>query len=159
MLLRRAVPEDLPYIVEVEKKYADLGFISTDDLQVHGRRLTDPNCLYWVVESGNQSAGYVILCGLRLESRSIELKRIVIAEPGRGMGRQVLQAVMSEAFNNLGAHRLWLDTFDDNLRAQHVYSALGFVQEGMLRECVRYRKQYRSLILMSMLESEYRSKR
>jgi RimJ/RimL family protein N-acetyltransferase len=54
---------------------------------------------------------------------------------------------------------VWLDVFEDNFRAQHGYRSLGFVEEGMLRECVHHDGRYRSLILMGMLESEYRSKR
>jgi RimJ/RimL family protein N-acetyltransferase len=159
MKLRRAVPEDLPYILRVEKQYSELGFVGPDDFETHQRRLCDPDCLYWLVESEGRPAGYVILRGLASPNRSIELKRIIIAEPGRGLGKQVMGAILAEVFDTVSAHRLWLDVFEDNLRAQHVYRSVGFVQEGMLRECVRYRDRYRSLILMSMLESEYRAKR
>jgi RimJ/RimL family protein N-acetyltransferase len=159
MKLRRAVPEDLPYILRLEKHYNELGFIGADSLETHQRRFADPDCLYWVVESNGQPAGYAVLRGLASPNRSVELKRIAIAEPGQGLGRRVLAAIIAEAFENLSAHRLWLDVFDHNLRAQHVYRSLGFVQEGVLRECVHYNGIYRSLVLMSILEFEYRARR
>ena len=111
------------------------------------------------VESDERPAGFAILRGLTLPNRSIELKRNVIAEPGRGLGKQAMAAILAEMFGHLSAHRVWLDAFEDNLRAQHVYRSLGFVKEGMVRECVYHEGRYRSLILMSMLESEYRSRR
>ena len=57
--------------------------------------------------------------------------RIVISEPGQGLGRMVLRAIMSKVFDELGAHRLWLDVFEYNARARHVYRSLGFVEESV----------------------------
>jgi len=108
-----------------------------------------------MVEHKGERAGYVILRGLRSANRCLELKRIVIAEPGRGLGRQVLRAIIDKAFGELAAHRLWLDVYDDNHRARHLYRSLGFVEEGTLRDCIRCEGRYRSLVVMSMLESEY----
>jgi RimJ/RimL family protein N-acetyltransferase len=86
------------------------------------------------------------------------LQRIAVAEPSRGLGTEVLHAAMDKAFREFGAHRLWLDTYSDNTRAQHVYRSAGFSQEGMLRECKKWGDEYRSLMLMSILESEYKAR-
>ena len=114
MRLRRGVPEDLAFILPLEAKYRELGFLGGDPPEVHQRRISDPDAQYWIVESDDRPAGYVILRGLALPSGSIELKRIAIAEPERGLGRRVLAAIFQEAFDKLGAHRLWLDVFDRN---------------------------------------------
>jgi len=156
MTLRSASPEDLRFIVALEQQFCELGFTGADDLQTHERRLADPDCMYLVVESGGVPAGYVILRGLRSANDCVELKRIVIAEPGRGLGRQVMEAVPRKVFCDFSAHRLWLDVFEHNARARHVYRSVGFVEEGTLRECVKHRGQYSSLVLMSILEHEYR---
>jgi RimJ/RimL family protein N-acetyltransferase len=70
----------------------------------------------------------------------------------------VLHAVIQKAFREFAAHRLWLDVFDDNARARHLYQSLGFVEEGVLRECIRWPDRFRSLVVMSMLEQEYRAR-
>ena len=158
MNLRPASPDDLPYIVQLEGKFRDLGFIGGDDLATHERQISDPDCAYFVVHTEDGPAGSVILRGLHSKNKSVELKRIVIAEPGQGLGRKVLAEIMRKAFCEHSAHRLWLDTFEDNTRARHVYRSLGFVEEGMLRECVKYEARYRSLVLMSILEHEYRAR-
>ena len=80
----------------------------------------------------------------------------MIAEPGQGVGRRALQAVIQKVFRELRAHRLWLDVFEDNNRARHVYRYLGFVEEGTLRECIKRGEAYRSLVVMSLLETELR---
>ena len=156
-MLRQALVEDIPYIQLLEKKFSDLEQVGTDSSETHQRQLSDPDCAYWIVESEGRPAGFVILRGLASENRCIELKRIVIADPGRGLGRRVLLEIIRRSFTELSAHRLWLDVYEDNSRARHVYRSVGFVEEGMLRECIRRGEQYRSLVLMSILENEYRA--
>ena len=158
MTLRRAVVEDLPYIVDLERTFRELGYLGGDEIRLHERRIGDPDCWYCIVETEGRRGGYVILRGLTSQNGSLELKRIAIAEPGQGLGKLVLEAVLERVFCELSAHRLWLDVFTDNSRARHVYRSVGFVEEGVLRECVRWGGEYRSLVLMSMLESEYRGR-
>ena len=156
MTLRRATLDDLPFLLDLEQRFRDLGFVGGDDAHTHARQVADPDCLYWIVEEKSERAGYVVLRSLKSINRCLELKRIVIAEPERGLGRIVLRAIMDKAFSELSAHRLWLDVYDDNHRARHVYRSLGFIEEGMLRECIQCGGQFRSLVVMSILESEYR---
>jgi|SRR5579862_6686758 len=154
MTIRSAAATDLPFILQQEQKFRDLGFVGGDDAQAHQRQLADPDCLYLLIEAHGSPAGYVILRGLASANGSVELKRIVIADPGKGVGRQALQAVIAKVFREFRAHRLWLDVFEDNHRARHVYRSVGFVEEGVLRECIKGGESYRSLVVMSMLESE-----
>ena len=61
------------------------------------------------------------------------------------------------AFRDLGAHRFWLDVKSANVRALTLYRSEGFVEEGRLRESVRNGAGWDSLIVMSLLEPEYRA--
>ena len=158
MILRPAVPDDLPYVLSVETPYKEMGFLGGDDIATHRQRLADPDCWYAIVETETGSAGYAFLTGLSSVNRSVELRRIAIAEPNRGLGRLVLSALMQKAFEEFSVHRLWLTVFPDNLRAYHLYKSIGFVEEGTLRECIKRGDSYRSLIVMSVLETEYRQR-
>jgi diamine N-acetyltransferase len=158
MTLRRGTVEDLSYILGLERTFRELGFVGGDDITVHQRRLADPDCWYCIVETESRRAGYAILRGLTSVNGSVELKRIAISEPGRGLGRRLLEAILKKAFDEFSAHRIWLDVFTENSRARHVYRSVGFVEEGVLRECVKHGDTYRSLVLMSMLESEYQGR-
>jgi RimJ/RimL family protein N-acetyltransferase len=156
MIFRQASPGDLPYILGLEQKFREMRLLGGNDPATHQRQLSNPDCLYWIVENDARPAGFVILRDIHSKDRNVELLRIVVAEPGRGLGTEVLRAVMDKVFREFGAHRLWLDTYSDNSRAQHVYRSVGFSQEGVLRECKKWGDEYRSLVLMSILESEYR---
>lgn len=61
------------------------------------------------------------------------------------------------AFGSLGLHRLSLDVFSFNPRAEHVYRRAGFRREGVLRDAVRDGDGYGDDILMAMLEDEWRA--
>jgi diamine N-acetyltransferase len=124
----------------------------------HVRMLGDPGAVYIVAEDQQgQIAAFAILQGLGSEHRSVELKRLVVGVPNQGTGRKLLTEVAERAFGELRAHRLFLDAFVTNDRARHVYETFGFRKEGILREAIYRDGAYHSLVLMSLLESEYRS--
>jgi diamine N-acetyltransferase len=131
MTLRRASIQDVTFIVALEQKFRGHNLVGSDDVATHERQMNDPDCQYWIVEHGDSPAGHIILRGIQSVDRSVELKRIVISEPGRGLGRIALRATISKVFDELGAHRLWLDVFEHNARARHVYRSVGFVEEGV----------------------------
>ena len=99
--------------------------------------------------------GFVLLEGVDAARGAVELRRIVIGPKGGGFGRQALRLLKQYVFDELGAHRLWLDVKDFNHRARAFYRSEGFVEEGTLRECVKSPRGYESLVVMSMLASEY----
>jgi diamine N-acetyltransferase len=101
--------------------------------------------------------GYVILRGVGEPDRSVELLRIVVAEPGRGVGRAALRLVKQLAFDEYGAHRLWLDVVPMNVGARALYASEGFAEEGVMREAARRAGGFVDLVLMSMLEREWRA--
>ena len=156
--LREAAPEDLVFVMELEAEFCRRGFVGMDEAATHRAQMADPGCRYYVIEVRGKAAGFVILRGLTSVNGCVELQRIVVAEPGGGLGRAVLHAILGKVFDDFSAHRLWLDVYDHNHRARHLYRSLGFVEEGTLRESVRRGGEYWSLVVMSMLEREYRSR-
>jgi diamine N-acetyltransferase len=160
MDLREATPADLPFIVAIEHTPEFHEYIGTWPLEEHSAAMRDPDTKYLIALDGSgDSVGYVILRGLQSEHRNIELKRVVMHAPGRGHGKQVLQLLLKKIFDEFKAHRLWLDVFETNVRAQHVYHTLGFQRDGTFRESVYRDGQYHSLFLMSLLDREYRATR
>jgi RimJ/RimL family protein N-acetyltransferase len=101
--------------------------------------------------------GFAILRGLSSPHRNIELKRFVIATPGQGTGSAVLSLVLQFVFDALGAHRLWLDVFEDNARARHVYRKAGFREDGVFREAIYRDGEFHTLVLMSILDREFKA--
>jgi RimJ/RimL family protein N-acetyltransferase len=68
------------------------------------------------------------------KSRTVELRRLALAQVGLGHGAGFLDALLVYGFETLNAGRVWLDTAETNLRAQKVYAGAGFTLEGRLRK-------------------------
>lgn len=160
MSLRPAVSADLEAIVAIERLPESQLYVGQWSEERHRRTLAGNNARYFVgVDEAGAARAFVILRGFEDGSQNIELKRIVVAQPGRGLGRQILDEIIRLVFDEWGAHRLFLDVFEDNLRARYVYESAGFSYEGTLREAAVRDGRYCSLRLMSILEEEYRARR
>jgi RimJ/RimL family protein N-acetyltransferase len=158
MLLRLATPSDIPAILALERIPFAREFVGQWSEDRHRATLASGDARYYVSEIGSgEIQAYVILRGISEDSRAIELKRIVVAVPERGLGRRLLQELQRIAFHELGAHRLFLDVFEDNARARNLYESLGFQYEGVMREAAHRDGRWCYLYLMSILESEFRA--
>lgn len=156
--LRPTTEEDLAFVLDAEGDGDSAPYVVPWPRDRHRDALLGEDSAHFVLERIEDAAavGYVILAGLAGEDASVEFKRVVVTEKGRGYGRTALRLVKKLAFEELGAHRLWLDVKEGNTRARRAYEAEGFVVEGVLRECLKVEDSFDSLVVMSMLESEYR---
>jgi len=162
--LRPTMLSDLDFVVSVEQDAQNLPFITPWERTQHEGAVRIPDFRHFIVESGSAAdrEGFVILQGCRNPHGSIELKRIVLQRRRQGLGRACVRRLKAMAFGELRAHRFWLDVKALNTPAQALYAGEGFVEEGRLRESVRVRLDgadgYDSLIVMSMLDREYRAR-
>jgi RimJ/RimL family protein N-acetyltransferase len=65
--------------------------------------------------------------------------RVALADPslyGKGYGTEVTRLVVAYALDTVGIHRLSLEVYDFNPRAQRTYEKCGFVLEGRLRDAL-----------------------
>ena len=62
---------------------------------------------------------------------------------------------MRFGFHELNLHRLYLEVFDFNEKAVHMYESLGFVTEGRRRETYFTQNAFHDVIQMSMLDHEF----
>ena len=157
--LRPTCVADLDFVLATESAYDR--FVVQWPLERHQAALSDPDQAHLIVETlaDGKAVGYLILAGRASPARCIELVRIAVTDPGRGFGRAALDATKNLVFKAWKAHRLWLDVYDSNARAKRLYEAAGFLEEGVLRECVWVSGRYESLVVMGMLEHEFASRR
>ena len=155
LTLRPTGEKDLPFVIESENQAAESRFVTSQGLDRHREYLADPDISHLIIESDGNAAGYVVLAGLIDENENIEFRRIVVTEKGQGIGRKVLRLVKELAFGELNAHRLWLDVKAFNERARHLYETEGFIVEGTIRECIKTENGRESVVLMSILRSEF----
>ena len=157
MLLRLATPADVPAIIALERTPTASEFVGQWSEERHRATLSGGDARYYVSDTEwGEIQAYAILRGIQEASRAIELKRLVVAVPERGLGRKLLKELMRITFRELGAHRLFLDVYDDNARARHLYESVGFQYEGVMREAAHRDGHWCNLRLMSILESEYK---
>ncbi len=85
---------------------------------------------------------------------------IMIGDKGcwnRGYGTDAMRVLMRLAFDKLNLHRLWLHVYDYNQRAIRSYEKCGFRREGVLREQRYWSGGYHDIVVMGIVESEYRA--
>jgi diamine N-acetyltransferase len=154
--LRKTRDDELDFVLKHENAVENRQFIRQWSLEQHRAALSNPDMLHLIIEDQNQQpVGYVILIGLLNSSKDITLQRIVVTEKAKGIGRQVIREIKRMVFEDFKAHRLHLIVRDYNERARQLYVSEGFVEEGVMRECILVDGEYKSSVMMSILEQEY----
>lgn len=158
---------DLDFVISVERDPRNRPFITPWERTQHEGAVRFPDFRHFIVETGGNDEparrdGFVILQGCRNPHGSVELKRLVLATHGSGLGRRCVRRLKLMAFRDFAAHRFWLDVKSRNARALALYASEGFVEEGRLRESVRIAAAegggWDSLVVMSLLQPEYRAR-
>ena len=155
--LRRATPDDIGYVMQVERLPGYDHFIGQFDADRHRQQLDDPAMDYFIGEDeAGSPVGFSILSGLDNRDGYLCIKRLAVAVPERGYGSRMLAAIIDHAFSTTPVHRLWLHVVKDNRRAWAVYGKAGFRDEGVLREAALMPDGTRAdLVMMSMLRPEW----
>lgn len=157
--LLRTTENDLDFVLSAEQSAENRSFVTVWAREQHLGAITSEDLSHLIIENtaDGSRVGYIILAGLADANESIEFRRIVVTEKGKGYGKEALRLVKKLAFEDLKAHRLWLDVKVHNVHARHLYESEGFVAEGVLRECVKTEVGFESLVVMSILTGEYHS--
>lgn len=153
--IRETSVADLDFVLAAENHPENAPFVAQWSSEQHISSFADKDVLHVIIESDQERVGYAILAGLKNKNKSLELKRVVIVEKGRGLGRAALELFKKLAFEERKAHRLWLDVRENNDRARHLYKSAGFIEEGLIRECILLDNKYMSHYIMAVLEQEY----
>jgi RimJ/RimL family protein N-acetyltransferase len=135
-----------PFTRDEEKAYLERLLASTQDRVFSVERATD--------------GGYVGQVGIHqihAPSRVGRLACIIASrsEMGRGFGTAAIRLVLDWAFREARLHKVWLMCFKENVRARGIYSRVGFVEEGVLREEYLHEGVYHDMVRMSLLEREW----
>jgi diamine N-acetyltransferase len=159
--LRPTMSSDLGFVLSIEQDPENLAFITPWERTQHEAAIRFPDFRHFIIEGGADldAVGFLILIGCRSQHQSLELKRMVVRAKGAGYGRAALRVAKKVAFDDLAAHRFWLDVKARNSRAKALYDGEGFVVEGQLRDAVKVESGFDSLIVMSMLRPEFNGRR
>ncbi len=159
--LRPTMQSDLEFVLSLENDPENLPFITPWERTQHEAAIRFPDFRHFIVEGGEDlaSVGFLILIGCKSQNLSLELKRMVVQAKGGGYGRAAIRVAKKVAFDDLGAHRFWLDVKTHNTRAKALYDSEGFVVEGTLREAVKTAGGFEALVVRAMLQGEFAARR
>ena len=122
----------------------------------HREEMAKASVRYFALREAGTLAGFAIVLGLDDANARAHLKRIAVAEPGRGDGARLLRGLIDSLFAETETNRLDLDVFVGNERAKKAYEAAGFLAEGVMREHHRSSDGgFRDVWLMSILRSDW----
>lgn len=155
--LRLSSDSDVEFIFELESHKENFQFITPWSKERHRLAFLNKDLVHGIIRDGDKDVGFFILSGVENPNQSIEFMRIVIGPKGSGFGRKSLKAIKAYCFEQLKTHRIWLDVKTFNHKAQNLYLSEGFVIEGTLRDCIKVEDKFESLVVMSILKTEYKN--
>ena len=167
--LRPTMLSDLAYVQSVEQDARNLPFITPWERTQHEAAVRIPDFRHFIVE-GDAGAKVGAGASAPVGEDAVARDGFVILQgcrnPNRSVGRACVRQLKRLAFDDLRAHRFWLDVKSLNTRALALYADEGFVEEGRLRESVRLgglgglgeEAGYDTLVVMSLLDREYRAR-
>lgn len=129
LYLTLAKDNDLTSIAALEEVPEVSEYIVANTLEEHQKNMQDSKLIYMKIMKDQQFMGFAIL-GLDDDGKSIELRRIAVADRCHGNGQEALRLIEKYGANTLGRTRIWLDVFSENTVAQHVYEKLGYQPYG-----------------------------
>jgi RimJ/RimL family protein N-acetyltransferase len=113
----------------------------------------DPTRIDLAIIVDGRYVGDLALTEINPDNRSAGL-RIALVEPGKGYGTEAIRMVLSRAFGELQLHRVSLEVFEYNERAIAAYRKCGFVEEGRMRDALRWDGRWYDALLMSVLSTD-----
>jgi diamine N-acetyltransferase len=153
--IERASTADLPFIMATERVEGYDRFVGRWDEARHLAALADGHYAYFLARDGVTPLGFAIVRDWASAERVTCVKRIAVASPGNGLGRQLLREVIDCIFRDTDAHRVWLGVFPENERARRAYEAVGFKAEGVARGNAFFGGIYRDELIMAILRPEW----
>lgn len=155
--------EDLPLLVKWRNEtYGEFYEypISNSKQKIWFEKYLDSGDILFIIYMNNDRIGTIGLSKIDYRNRNAEFGRFVIDSSfrGKGFGKESLNIILKYAFEHLNLHRIYLNTFEYNLKAIDLYKKSGFKQEGIKRDHIYINGRYNSLICMGILKDEFKIK-
>jgi len=139
MIPRSSAPWDGGWLTSHYKSEKDLGLaIVIKDGDVH-----IGNCGLHQIDYQNRNAEFGIMIGEK-------------EHWGHGFAPEAAKLILRYGFDELNLHRISLEVYSHNKRAQKAYEKVGFIHEGTLREAYFRNGCYYDDLIMGILDTEWR---
>lgn len=166
--LRRARVEDVeayysqnycPLDAELAKLTGSKSSFSEEEVKSFFLKALEDKERYFflILSPEDKIIGECVVNEIDWELRSANFRIAIFQVIGRnkGLGTWVTEKVRDFVFEVLNLHRLSLNVYSFNPRAEKVYLKAGFKREGVLRDAVMLDGNYYDDILMAILKPEW----
>ena len=164
VMLRRARPDDVDFLVElltheeVEPFLAAVGSKTRDELLADIERSeAEPEAFgVFVVEVDGSRAGTIRFSRANRRSRIADLGGLAVHPDFRGgkVGDETARLIQRHLLHDLGFHRLQLEIYGFNERAQVHAERSGFVREGVRRKAYWRNGEWVDSVLFGLVEED-----
>lgn len=135
--LRTATSADISVLMQIERLPGYPALIGTYTEAEHRERLAAAGQQALLCLADGRPCGFAALRFDRDGMGTVQLHRLGVAPGTRGVGTRFLRKVCDTIFADPGIDRIWLDVLPSNAIARHVYTKLGFREEGTMRRALR----------------------
>ncbi len=144
-----------PMVMAYFGRYQPMSFL--ENQRWYEQQLDDKSVRNFIINSRAKPIGW---CGLEnIESQHGQAEVfLLIGEAdywGKGLGCEILSALLGFGFNELNLHRVYAYMLEPNKRALRCFEKCGFTHEGIAREAIFRHGEYLNMIWMSMLRREF----
>lgn len=116
----------------------------------------DPHRHLLIYEAARQPLGFVSL-NVSDDNKVADWGFYAAPDAPKGTGRAMGCLALDHAFGQLAVHKVCGRAIEDNLRSVSFHVALGFTQEGVLREQYFDGQRYRAVVCFGLIDREWSS--
>jgi RimJ/RimL family protein N-acetyltransferase len=152
--MRETLAEDAAFIRRLFCLPHVRAFLNTPSRQIIVATLEDPNAESYVIEDAGDPVGNFVMS---TRGFLVDLQTLAVTKQRCGAGTFALRWGLRRAFDELQAHRVFLEVREDNVGTRRLCERLGFSQEGVYRDGFRDERtgEFRNLVPYGMLERDY----
>ncbi len=147
MLIRSAIPDDIPQIMALSQKSDTAAHWSAREYAALFARDTPKRVVLVAEQAQGRVAGFVVA---RCAAEEWEIENVVVEEEFRrqGIGRSLIEELLAEA-RRRGVAAILLEVRESNAAALGLYKKLGFREEG--RRLRYYAQPEEDALLLKLL--------
>lgn len=127
-----------------------LQFIKTAQSQTHVNRH------YAICGIDGEYMGTVSLKNINMEDRNAEYAITMRKKSmGTGLAYEATKEILSIAYRELDLHKVYLDVVCDNVRAVKFYEKVGFIKEGIWKQHLLIKHEFKDVMWLRLLKEEW----
>ena len=125
MEIRNTLENELELFQRFEAEEDTKEYIIPYTMEKHIEEFNKAGIVYKTILNESKIIGFIIL-NLEEDGKSVEFRRIVINEKGKGFGMMAIKYLDYIVKEEYISNRIWLDVYSHNKRGIHIYEKCGY---------------------------------